>query len=441
MNASLVQLHPMAAIPATIAEDAPTAPAYHVVEGDPRVLLLVEGSRLFALPENLDVDTAFSQLAPARAPEFVLPREPNAISLNVAQACNLSCTYCYADEGRFGGSARRMSQETAFRAIDRLIAANRGQRASVGFIGGEPMLHRDLVHEATHYAAARARQSGVAVTFGITTNATLLTTDDIELFRSYNFAVTISLDGRQEVNDKQRRSRSGSAYESALRNVWPLLSWPGRARVAARCTLTACDLDVTARVEHLSEAGFREVGVSPLKTSPDPALALRDADWPMLLENMCAAAEADWGRARNGGHLRFSNFAVALKQLAAGACRPLPCGAGASYVSVDVEGQYFTCHRTIGQSPFHLGDADRGPDAKLRRQFTHARLVDTQEPCRRCWARYLCGGGCHAEVIASGRNGCDAIRGWLEFCIRLYPQVQRWRPDLVAHESEELVNG
>jgi hypothetical protein len=46
------------------------------------------------------------------AAEAGLP-EPAAISLNIAQSCNLSCSYCYADEGRFGGKKRLMPEEVA----------------------------------------------------------------------------------------------------------------------------------------------------------------------------------------------------------------------------------------------------------------------------------------------------------------------------------------
>ena len=70
-----------------------------------------------------------------------------------------------------------------------------------------------------------------------------------------------------------------------------------------------------------------------------------------------------------------------------------------------------------------------------RRHFAESRHVDRQEPCRSCWARYLCGGGCHAEVLSAGRSGCDYIRGWLEFCISLYPAVLTQRPDLLGQEG------
>jgi len=48
------------------------------------------------------------------------------------------------------------------------------------------------------------------------------------------------------------------------------------------------------------------------------------------------------------------------------------------------------------------------------------RHVHRQDPCHRCWARYLCGGGCHHEVIARGRPACDYIRGWLHYCLGAY---------------------
>ena len=55
-----------------------------------------------------------------------------------------------------------------------------------------------------------------------------------------------------------------------------------------------------------------------------------------------------------------------------------------------------------------------------------------QEPCRGCWARYLCGGGCHHEVIARGRPACDYIRGWLHWSLGAYARLSAARPDYFA---------
>jgi uncharacterized protein len=237
------------------------------------------------------------------------------------------------------------------------------------------------------------------------------------------------------MNDRERRSLDrSSAAAAALAGLQPLLSSPGRARIAARATLTRRDLRVAERVAALAAAGFHDIGVAPLRTGPLADQVLTSQDWPVFLSEMIRAAEAEWRRLEGGADWRFSNVATAVKQIHAGAARSLPCGAGDNYVSVDARGEYFACHRTVGDERFHFGPQ---PDDARRRAFLAARQVDSQEPCRSCWARYLCGGGCHAEVVSNGRAGCDFIRDWLDFCLRFYDRVSRARPDLLAKKRLE----
>jgi uncharacterized protein len=430
-------------------------PWYHLLAGDPPLVLLVANSAVFEVaPEFFDQlaagePRAVSELAAVgRSASSVvgsgfdevgpLPA-PRAISLNVAQACNLACAYCYADEGRFGGSARRMSQAVARQAVDALLAgAVPGERVLVGFIGGEPLLNRAVMHDTVAYASTQADARSVAVAFSVTTNGTLVEAADIELFRSNPFAVTVSLDGDAVTHDRHRRGHDGrGSWARALQRLRPLLDAPGQARLTARATVTREDLDVARRVAALAAVGFSEVGVSPARTGPNPGLLLRGSDWVGYLCGLVEAGEAELARLRrsgsSGGWL-FSNLGIALSEIHRGAARPLPCGAGYGYVSVDVTGAYATCHRTVGDPRFHLGTAGALSDV-ARREFLEPRLVDRQEPCRSCWARYLCGGGCHAEVAQVGRESCDAIRGWLEYCLRRYPLIHAEFPQLFRDAS------
>ncbi len=426
-------------------------PLLHLLPGNPPLVLVVNGSRLFEVDveyfdqlrqdgeranELLNFSTHFASRATASAP--LLP--PNAISLNIAQSCNLSCSYCYADEGRFGKHPVLMSKEVARAAVDQLFeGVAPGQRATVGFIGGEPFLNREVLYATVEYASKQARSSGSRVGFSVTTNGTLLTKRDLDLLRDHSFAVSVSLDGAGEINDRHRRARNGaSSFAMTMRALGPLLQDPGNARVTARATITRQDLRVSERVDALLHAGFGEVGVSPLRTSPMPGLALGEADWPTLLNEMIRAGEAEWQRFPEVGAFRFSNLAVALKQIHAGYCKPLPCGSAASYVSVSARGEYFTCHRTVDNPRFALGDISAGLAQEPREEFLRSRHVDRQEPCRSCWARYLCGGGCHAEVLSAGRSGCDYIRGWLEYCLRKYDLAMREFPAWLEKGGETL---
>src|SRR5271165_1174937 len=66
------------------------------------------------------------------------------------------------------------------------------------------------------------------------------------------------------------------------------------------------------------------------------------------------------------------------------------------------------------------------------RTLVAQRHLHRQEPCRQCWARYLCGGGCHHEVIHRGRPACHYIRGWLHYCIQAYVHLRASAPNYFA---------
>jgi uncharacterized protein len=418
-------------------------PWFHPIAGEKPLVLVMENSQLFEIGTdfftalNNGDETAIAELKAALPVTDRLTKawhadtEPSAISLNLAQSCNLACSYCYADEGRFGGANRSMSADIALATIKQFIENAPKKRVTIGFIGGEPFVNRATLYQSVDSAKAVAADCGVSVGFSVTTNGTLLTPDDLTLLRENAFAVSVSIDGDAGMNDLHRSDRQGAgSFVKIVNNLRPLLENPGRAKIAARSTIARDDLRVLERVEALCAIGFPEVGVSPLRTSPNPALVFTPDDWSDFLQEMIRAAEAEWEWVLAGGAFRFSNLAVALKEIHRGSCRPLPCGAAANYVSVNAEGNYFSCHRTIDDPHFALGTLATGLDATARERFLQSRLVDTQEPCRSCWARYLCGGGCHAEVIKSGRDSCDYIRGWLEYCLSYYDRLLSIRPDL-----------
>jgi uncharacterized protein len=418
-------------------------PWFHLISGEKSLVFLMANSSLFEVsPDffakleqgNVDAIAELQANVPfARSvvSPWLADRAPSAISLNLAQSCNLACSYCYADEGRFGGKQRFMSVEVAVKMIERTIEQAQGRRITIGFIGGEPFLNRATLYRSVEYATELAARCGISVGFSVTTNGTLLDRSDIELLKQHSFAVSVSIDGDAMIHDLHRSDHHGAgSFATVVDRLRPLLDHPGRSKIAARATVTRTDLRVLERVEALSAIGFQEIGVSPLRTSPDPNLTFNAEDWSIFLQEMIRVAEAEWLRLLAGQDLRFSNLAIALREIHRGSCRPLPCGSADNYVSVSAEGNYFTCHRTIDQDEFALGTFADGPSQTARAEFLQARTVDRQEPCRSCWARYLCGGGCHAEVIASGRHSCDYIRGWLDYCLRYYDRVLSERPEI-----------
>lgn len=354
---------------------------------------------------------------------------PQNLSLNVTSACNLACDYCYAGRGSFGGAqSGAMTFAVAEQAVETLLAGcDRHSYATVGFLGGEPFLHRRLVHHMVAFTARRAGELGQRVGFSVTTNATVLDASDLDLLRSHRFAVTVSLDGGRAAHDRRRVWLAGQgSWDDAMAGIRPLLADPGAAQVSARATLTADDLDLIARHDALAAEGFTSIGFAPVRVG---AGALGDADWPRWLAASVALGERELGVIRRGGDTSFDNFRVALRRLDAGSSSPYPCGAGGGYASVSTAGQWFACHRAIGDDDYLLGDGEVAVDPTRQQRFLEAHHVERVEPCRSCWARYLCSGGCHQEAATRTDAACDAIRGWLEFCLDAYCVVSSERPE------------
>ncbi|MGH6908554.1 MAG: radical SAM protein [Phenylobacterium sp.] len=392
-------------------------------------LFLSRHSRLYDLPPGAGEPSSalLEALSGPHAGEDPLDEisqpNPQSLSLNVSNACNLACGYCYAGRGAFEGrQPRGMTFEVARAAVDQLLkGAEPTAPITIGFMGGEPFVNRRLIHQVVAYAQAAA--GGLDVRHSVTTNATLLTPEDLDLLRSVPFAVTVSLDGGQEVHDAQRPTARGEgSWERAVQAVRPLLMRPGQARVAARVTVTRDRLDLRAHFANLAAVGFTEIGFSPLRSAPDGAGAMTEDDWPLYLDEISALASEELGRLKAGAPLRLTNLAVALKQIHRGASSPYPCGAGGGYFSVAADGAWYACHRAIGEDAFRLGD-NTGLDEARRLAFLRDRHVDGQTDCTGCWARYLCSGGCHHERDSRTGASCDFIRGWLQFCLKAYCEL------------------
>jgi uncharacterized protein len=367
-------------------------------------------------------------------PDPASPPPLTSISLNVMQACNMSCRYCYADEGRFGGRARGMPSHVARAAVDRLLEESApGADLVLGFMGGEPLLNRDVVHDATRYAAAAARTAGRRIRFSVTTNLTTVRPEDARLFAQFPFTVCVSLDGDRAGNDAVRRMKDGSSAYDRVRAGLRVVQRHGRPRhLAARVTVTRRTGALLPVLEHVLSLGFDEVGFAAVLASPDPELALSEDDFPMLLDHMVACGQVAQREIAAGRRYPFGNFETAMQQIHRGTHRPYPCGAGAAYLSAGADGTLFACHRLIDDPAFAMGDVGTGSDLTARAEHLARNHVDRMEPCRSCWARYLCGGGCYHEVSRRGRVSCDYVRGWLDFCLQAYVELSTRRPEYFA---------
>lgn len=376
---------------------------------------------------------AFGIATPA-AKDVEVPKSVpvKAVSLAVAQKCNLGCTYCYAQQGTFGGTAGDMPPEVAKAAIDRLVqAAESGDALTLAFMGGEPLVNRKTLHASTRYAASKAAARGVRIGFSMTTNATLVRQDDIELFEEFGFTLTISLDGLQATHDRLRPYRSGNgSFEKVAKNVSALLAVDERRyRVLARVTVTPKNLELTEIMAGLLEMGFDGIMFSPMLNAPSGNDEMAVADLDRMLDQLIICGDRFREALGQGRVLPFSNVINTLRRIHFHEREQYPCGAGGGYMGVSADGGLYACHRFVNDENGLMGDVFSGVDQEKQSRWLDERHLRNQSPCGSCWARHLCSGSCHYETIKRGRPACDFIRGWLNYCLALYTELLRTQPD------------
>ena len=310
-----------------------------------------------------------------------------AVCLNVIHSCNLRCKYCFADEGEYNGHKGVMSVETAKKAIDYVVKKS-GPRKNIeiDLFGGEPTMIMDRIKEIVAYARENEKAWNKNIRFTMTTNATLLTDEMMEYMDEEFENIILSLDGRQEVNDKVRVKVDGSgSYNDILPNIKKMVK----------------------------------------KRSKNP-LSLREEDLPVIFESYDKLYEEMSRRQKNGEEFNFYHFMVDLN---GGPCvykRISGCGSGFEYVAITPQGDVYPCQQFVGKEEYKLGSIyDDTYDVKLGREFKVSHIYNKPK-CKNCWARFYCSGGCQANNIAFNGDmkipyevGCKMQKKRIECAIAL----------------------
>lgn len=181
------------------------------------------------------------------------------LTLNVVEFCNLSCKYCFAQHEFENG--KKMSIETAFKAIDWFAKNWEDGKAEILFFGGEPLLNFKLIKEIVEYSNDKFSDKLNYLSFGITTNGTVLSKEIIDFLCDNNFKVAVSIDAGNVAHDENRIAiNNRSSYERILENI-KLLSFRG-IKVNARCTLYGFHNNITKMKKDLSNLKLTSIKVS-----------------------------------------------------------------------------------------------------------------------------------------------------------------------------------
>ncbi|ODT58403.1 hypothetical protein ABS71_18995 [bacterium SCN 62-11] len=284
------------------------------------------------------------------------------VCLVLTHQCNLGCSYCYAGE-KFKSS---MSWQTGLQSLR--LAFSRPGPVEVSFFGGEPMIAFDSLARLTRVAHRWACRSGREIRFAVTTNATILKDKHLRFLKHYNFFVGVSVDGVEEVQDRQRPFVGGrGSGELVWRNLEAVCHHLEDFRVLMVVRPDTLAL-LPAAVERLYRMGVSKVSLLPEAESDWSGARAQLSEIYHQLARVCYLSmlteEPMW----------ISPFAELHPAQQTGAVRG-GCGFGADELAVSPAGNLYPCARLVGpdrRSEVRIGTLQSGLDgeriAQLQRQ-------------------------------------------------------------------------
>ena len=239
-----------------------------------------------------------------------------ALCLHIAHDCNLACKYCFAEEGEYHGRRALMSFEVGKKAFDFLIA-NSGSRRNleVDFFGGEPLMNWEVVKQLVEYGRSQEELYNKKFRFTLTTNGVLLNDEIMDFCNREMSNVVLSLDGRQEVNDRMRPFRNGKgSYELIVPKFQKFAKERADRDYFVRGTFTRNNLDFSGDVLHFADLGFEKMSIEPVVAPPEEDYAIREEDLPQIMEEYDKLAVEYIKRQKEGRGFTFFHFMLDLNQ-------------------------------------------------------------------------------------------------------------------------------
>mgnify|MGYP002579780779 CR=1 FL=1 len=197
------------------------------------------------------------------------------ITVNVTNSCNLNCVYCF----EHNKNGMKMSSEMIEKIID--VSYNNYLMTNetkfpfvVNFFGGEPFLAFDVMEHAMKYA----KDKKYRISFGVTTNLTMLTDHMIDVIEDYELGLLVSVDGIKKIHDRNRCN----SYDTVMSNLNKLIDRGLKHLVEVRMTVMPADLqDLLTGIQELYNMGIDNIAPVPVTDTK-----WTDADYMNLRDEM-----------------------------------------------------------------------------------------------------------------------------------------------------------
>jgi uncharacterized protein len=281
--------------------------------------------------------------------------------LVVAEACNLRCTYCYAEGGPYGKAVSVMTQDIARQAVRHMFGQYNPIR-TLQFFGGEPTLNipamRAGVDEVRSLIAHHTITSPPR--FAVVTNGFRMSDALLDFYSNTEMMITVSHDGPEQVQNALRPGKHG---ETSFTDVSATLKRLKQAEIPfdIQCTYTAKHSSAGYRVpdllEYFHDIGARLIHIVPVSVPKGNDLDVYFSDhFSDMVQGYRDAVKISFRSLQQGHNIRFGMLEEAAQLLKPGKTESNHyCNAGVTTLTVAANGDVYPCFMFINKHGFQMG--------------------------------------------------------------------------------------
>jgi len=139
-----------------------------------------------------------------------------SLSIFLGGGCNLNCSYCFIDKENLKKITPDISKIKKGIGI---FLKSSPEYSTINFTGGEPLFYWKLLRELIEYL--REKKEGKSIFIVVSTNGTLFDREKGRFFEKNNVSLSVSLDGKQDINDIYRvfRNKKNSVFKTVWQNI------------------------------------------------------------------------------------------------------------------------------------------------------------------------------------------------------------------------------
>lgn len=336
-------------------------------------------------------------------------RKLNSIVLPITKNCNLACPYCFAKSNKIRDTSKDFSEEDIHNIIDLICTKIPDEeRVNLIFFGGEPLVRTDIIKRIVKDISIRRKN----IFFSITTNGTLITDSMARFMAEHKFAVLISIDGMDNEYNHRKFKNGKPSYSRAMRGL-EILKKHGIVP-SIRATLTYDNPYIADTFLFFENQKIPYSLIFAYESANDNCDKYVKFENSKLIEIEQAFFKVEsfmLEKFKNNEPVYDSVLSHMISKLESKNRQTFSCVGGFTYYTIANGGKLYSCPHLMesDDNKYEMGNIHEFDSLKSQDfPFTPV-SIDKIEECNRCWAKYLCTGGCVAQKIMYGLNNTDSL--------------------------------